>query len=69
MQIDSKYRTLDLNWQVTSAALAQGSRGATTEVFAPVQGFFQVPTVSDLQITVSPPDIHHVTPSFMHASA
>ena len=53
MQIDSKYRRLDMNWLVTDAALAQGSRGATTEVFAPVQGFFQVATAADLQITVS----------------
>ena len=57
VQIDSKYRYLDLNWVVTDAALAQGARGATTEIFAPVQAFFQVSTVSDLQITVSPPSM------------
>ncbi|CAL5220637.1 g2681 [Coccomyxa viridis] len=52
-KIDSKYRVLDLDWVVTDAALSQGSRGATTEIFAPVQGFFQVATVSDLQIKVT----------------
>lgn len=41
-------------WEVTAEALAQGARGATTEIFCPVQGFFQVPLVSDLEITVSP---------------
>ena len=69
MQMDSKYRVLDLSWQVTSAALAQGSRGATTEIFAPVQGFFQVATVSDLHITVSSPSIYLALGSFLHASA
>lgn len=39
---------------MTAEALAQGARGATTEIFCPVQGFFQVPLVSDLEITVSP---------------
>lgn len=53
VQIDSKFRRLNMNWVVTSAALSQDARGATTEIFAPVQGFFQVANVADLQITVS----------------
>ncbi len=57
VQIDSKYRVLDFDWVVTEAALSQGPRGATTDIFAPAQGFFQVATVSDLEIKVSPPAI------------
>lgn len=55
VQMDSKYRIVEMHWVVTVAALAQGTRGATTEIFAPVQGFFQVPTVADLKIDVSAP--------------
>ena len=68
VQIDSKYRVLDLDWVVTDAALSQGSRGATTEIFAPVQGFFQVATVSDLQIKVSPLAFTCPMPCFAYAT-
>ncbi|CAK0783442.1 hypothetical protein CVIRNUC_006641 [Coccomyxa viridis] len=49
--INSKYRVLNYAWEVTPAAAAQGGRGATTELFAPVQGFFQVPRISDLRVS------------------
>ena len=53
-QINSKYRVLNYAWEVTPAAAAQGGRGATTELFAPVQGFFQVPRISDLRVRLQP---------------
>ena len=53
---------LNYAWEVTPAAAAQGGRGATTELFAPVQGFFQVPRISDLRVRMQPSDhiaLHH----------
>jgi len=69
MQIDSKYKYLDFAWEVTAAAAAQGGRAATTEIFAPVQGFFQVPTVQDLQIDVSPFTCHASHPALASFAA
>lgn len=47
---------MQLSWEVTDATLAAGAasggRGATTVLFAPVQGFFAVPHAEQLDIQV-----------------
>lgn len=56
MQVDLVNKVMTLSWQVTAATLASGAasggRGATTVVFAPVQGFFAVSSVARLSIQV-----------------
>ena len=56
-QVDTTAKVVTLSWQVTAdtlaAGAASGGRGATTEVFAPVQGFFAVPSLEQLSIQVS----------------
>ena len=56
MQVDLVNKVMTLSWQVTADTLASGAasggRGATTEVFAPVQGFFAVASVARLSIQV-----------------
>ena len=55
-QVNTTAKVMTLTWQVTAdtlaAGAASGGRGATTEVFAPVQGFFTVPSVEQLSIQV-----------------
>lgn len=54
--MDTVKKSMVLSWQVTADTLASGAasggRGATTEVFAPIQGFFTVATAADLLIQV-----------------
>jgi hypothetical protein len=56
MQVDLENKVMTLSWQVSAGTLAAGAgsggRGATTEVFAPVQGFFAVSSVTRLSIQV-----------------
>lgn len=51
-----------LTWEVTAATLAlraaHGSAAATTEVFAPAQGFFGVATPAQVAVQVCPADKH-----------
>jgi hypothetical protein len=56
-QVDTIKKVLELSWEVTTQTLAAGAasggRGATTVIFAPVQGFFAVRTIAQLSIQVS----------------
>ncbi len=58
-QVDSIEKVMQLSWEVTAATLAAGAasggQGATTIIFAPVQGFFAVPKASQLDIQVLVP--------------
>ena len=58
-QVDTVNKSMVLSWQVTAATLASGAassgRGATTEIFAPIQGFFAVARAEDLVIQVCCP--------------
>lgn len=51
-QVDSFNKTMRLVWNVTTEALKHNS---TTEVFAPIQGFFQAPAVGWLTIATDAP--------------
>ncbi|CAL8464543.1 g4078 [Coccomyxa elongata] len=57
-KVDSIEKVMQLSWEVTTATLAAGAasggQGATTVIFAPVQGFFAVPKASQLDIQVTP---------------
>ena len=54
--MDTVERVMTLTWEVTEQSLAAGAssggRGATTVIFAPVQGFFAVRTIAQLNIQV-----------------
>lgn len=60
-QVDAAAKKVTLSWEVTGATLAAGAGsngvGATTVVFAPLQGFFGVSSPSQLDIQVR--DLHH----------
>nr|QOL01077.1 putative extracellular protein CSOL_010 [Pseudococcomyxa simplex] len=57
-KVDSIDKVMQLSWEVTDATLAAGAasggRGATTVLFAPIQGFFAVPHAEQLDIQVTP---------------
>ena len=56
LQVNVLGRTLEYTWEVTDAAMASGAisggLGATTEIFAPIQGFFHVASLAQLDLQV-----------------
>ena len=58
LQVNAGNKTVELSWEVTADTLAlraeHGSKAATTEVFAPAQGFFGVATPEQVKVQVCP---------------
>jgi hypothetical protein len=52
VQVDDQAKTMELVWEVTDDALKSNT---TTDIFAPVQRFFQQPIYEWMNVTVAGP--------------